>query len=122
MWKLRRAGDDLDVLLARGAARATTSPAGSDGRRRAAAGPAGRRCPSVSTVGLERHAQADLHVGGAQLDAAVGGGDLDAGERLDGAVRRRDAGDGLQLRQQIRVDVDSFTMKTSKRYRSHRGC
>ena len=31
----------------------------------------------------------------------VGGDDLDAGERLDGAARRRDASDGLQLREEL---------------------
>ena len=38
-------------------------------------------------LALERDAQADLHVGRAQLDAGVAGEDLDAGERLDGAAR-----------------------------------
>ena len=52
-------------------------------------------------VGLERDAQADLHVGGAQLDAGRRGGELDAGQGLDGAARRGDAGGGLQLGEQL---------------------
>ena len=42
-------------------------------------------------LALERHAQADLHVRGAQLDAAGAGEHLDAGQRLDRArgSRRR---------------------------------
>ena len=48
-------------------------------------------------LALERHAQADLHVGGAKLDRAAGGEHLDSGQRLDGAARGRRARDRLQL-------------------------
>ena len=48
-------------------------------------------------LALERHAQADLHVGGAQLDRPAARLELDAGQRLDGAAGRGGAGDGLQL-------------------------
>ena len=51
-------------------------------------------------LALERHAQADLHVGRPQLDRTVLGLQLDAGERLDGAARRRGTGDGLELGEQ----------------------
>ena len=51
-------------------------------------------------VALERDAEADLHVGRAQLDGAGLGGELDARERLDGAARGGGAGDGLELREQ----------------------
>ena len=50
---------------------------------------------------LERDAQADLHVGGAQLDAAALRDDLHAAQRLDGRARGGDTGDGLQLREQL---------------------
>ena len=52
-------------------------------------------------LALERDAEADLHVGGAQLDGAALGGQLDAGERLDGAAGGGRAGHGLQLREQV---------------------
>ena len=53
-------------------------------------------------VGLERYAQADLHVGGKKLGRRVGGGrDHHAGERLNGAARGGDSGRGLELRQEI---------------------
>ena len=32
---------------------------------------------------------------------SLGGDELDTGERLDGAARRRDASDGLQLREEL---------------------
>ena len=51
-------------------------------------------------LAVERDAQADLHVGRAELDAVGGREDLHAGERLDGAAGRGGAGDGLQLREQ----------------------
>ena len=51
-------------------------------------------------LALERDAQADLHVGGAQLDRAAGGEHLDAGQRLDGAAGGRRARDRLQLAEQ----------------------
>ena len=58
--------------------------------------------PGRVDLGLERDAQADLHVGGAQLGRGVAvGGDHHAGERLHGAARRGHARDGLQLRQQL---------------------
>ena len=57
--------------------------------------------PGADDLGPQRDAQADLHVRRAELDAVVVGDDLDAGEGLDGAARRRDAGDGLQLREQL---------------------
>ena len=51
-------------------------------------------------LGLEGNAQADVHVGRAQLAPVLGGRQLDAGERLDGAAGRGHSADGLQLRQQ----------------------
>ena len=48
-------------------------------------------------LALERDAQADLHVGGAQLDPALGREHLDAGERLDGAAGGCRARDRLKL-------------------------
>ena len=48
-------------------------------------------------LALERDAQADLHVGGAQLDAAARRLELHAGQRLHGAAGGGRAGDGLQL-------------------------
>ena len=48
-------------------------------------------------LALERHAQADLHVGGAQLDPALGREHLDAGQRLDGAAGGCRARDRLEL-------------------------
>ena len=83
----RVAGDDLHVLLG--------------GAQLERHGVAGQRAHDVDEqprrqhdgaladdLALERDAQPDLHVGGAQLDAAVAGDHLDAGERLDGAARR----------------------------------
>ena len=58
--------------------------------------------PSRSTVGGERNAQADVHVRRAQLGTVGEGVELDAGERLNGAARRSDAGDHAELREQIR--------------------
>ena len=56
----------------------------------------------LSDLGEQWHAQADLGVGGLQLGLRVGvGTQHDAGERLDGAARRGDAGDGLELGQEI---------------------
>ena len=49
----------------------------------------------------ERDAQADLHVGCAQLDAGAAGEDLDAGQRLDRAACGGDAADGLELGEQL---------------------
>jgi hypothetical protein len=57
--------------------------------------------PLALDLGDERHAQADLHVGGAQLDLAAGGVDLHAREGLDGRTGRRDPGRGLQLAEQL---------------------
>ncbi len=51
-------------------------------------------------LAVERHAQADLHVGRPELDRAGRGQDLHAGERLHGAAGRGGAGHGLQLREQ----------------------
>ena len=48
-------------------------------------------------LALEWDTETDLHVGGPELDAVLGRQQLHAGERLDGAPRRRRAGDGLQL-------------------------
>ena len=51
-------------------------------------------------LSFERHAQPDLHVGGAELDRAVLRLDLHAGERLHGAAGGGGTGDGLQLGEQ----------------------
>ena len=48
-------------------------------------------------LALERDAQADLHVGGAELDRAAGGEHLHSGQRLDGAARGCRARNRLQL-------------------------
>jgi hypothetical protein len=52
-------------------------------------------------LAVERDAQADLHVGGAQFDRAVARLDVHAGQRLHGAAGGGGAGDGLQLREQL---------------------
>ena len=86
------------------AARSSSVTVGPDSERDdvdAAAGPGSTTEPSRSTSAGERDAQADLHVGGAQLDAAGAGEDLDAGQRLDRAARRGDAADGLELGEQL---------------------
>ena len=96
----RGAGDDLDVLLRRAqlerdvavrqlADHVEQQAGGKDDRARCAR-------PRV-----ERDAEGDLHVGGAQLDVPSSARDLDAGERLDGTAGRRDARDDLQLVQQL---------------------
>ena len=48
-------------------------------------------------LALERDAEPDLHVGGAQLDPVARGLDLHAGQRLHGAAGGGRAGDGLKL-------------------------
>ena len=95
----RSAGGDLDVLLGgaklerHGVSRqrpddVEEKPGRQDGH---AVGLHGR---------LERDAEADLEIGGAELDGAVGRVDLGSGEGLDRRVGRGDAGHGLKLRQE----------------------
>ena len=69
--------------------------------------------PSRSISAVERHAQAHLHVRGAELDLAVGDDDLDAGQGLDRAAGRCDARDGLQLVEQVVHAEVIFTTRTS---------
>jgi len=98
----RRAADDLDVLLGRAQL-----------ERRAVAGQRARDLehqpggeddgPFAFDGGREGHAQADLHVGGAQLGAVGTGTELDAGQRLDGAAGRGDARDDAELRKEVRA-------------------
>ena len=68
MWNVAAPAVDLDVLLGRPQLERPRRRAAC-GRRRAAAGAGRTTMPSRSTWRLERNAQADLHVGGAQLDA-----------------------------------------------------
>ena len=90
----RGAGHDLDVLLGR-AQLERDAPAGQlAGDVEQQTGREHDRALALD-LGLERDAQADLHVGGTQLDAAPVGGELDAGEGLDGTAGGGDAGDGL---------------------------
>ena len=95
----RGAGDDLDVLLGgtqlerHGVARQRADDVDEQPRRQ-------HDGAVADDLALERDAEPDLHVGGAQLDAPVAGDHLDAGERLDGAARAGRAGDGLELREQ----------------------
>ena len=121
MWKRAGAGDDLDVLL--GGAQLERDVAGGqlahDVEEQARGEDDGAR---ALDGGLERDAQADLHVGGAQLHGVVGG-DLHAGERLHGAARRRHARDDLELGEQLlrrrrQLHDDHLWIGD----RSHRGC
>ena len=60
--------------------------------------------PGALDLAVQRDAQADLHVGGAEFDAAVAvaaGRDLHAGQRLHRAARGGHARDGLQLGEQL---------------------
>ena len=97
--KARVAGHDLDVLLG-----------GAELERH---GGCGQRADDVEQqpgreddgalagdLGLERNAEADVHVGGTQLASVLLGGELDAGQRLDRAAGRGDSADGLQLCEQ----------------------
>src|SRR5206468_766162 len=68
-------------------------------------------------LGLQWNAEADLHVGRPQLDAALIRRDLHAGQRLHGAARRRDAGDRLKGREEVRaragdLHLDSLSIRT----------
>ena len=96
----RRPRDDLDVALAR-------AQLERDLRRRQRADdverqPRGQhRGAGAHDLGSERDAEPDLHVRRAQLDATLLRGELDTRERLHRAPRRRHAGDGLQMREQI---------------------
>jgi hypothetical protein len=98
----RRAGDDLDVLLGRPQLEARV---GARQRARDFEHEAGRQDDRALALdgGLQRDAQADLHVGGAQFGAATGSAELDAGERLHGAARRGDAGHDAKLSKQVRA-------------------
>ena len=80
-----------------------TSSAGS-ARTTSTSSRAGRTtAPSRTTSPSSGDAQADLHVGGAQLDRSVlGAASCTPDERLHGAAGRGDAGDGLQLRRAAR--------------------
>ena len=51
-------------------------------------------------LGLERNAQADVHIGGAELAAPRRRRELDAGQRLDRAAGGGDSADRLELREQ----------------------
>ena len=58
-------------------------------------------------LGLERDAEADVGVGGAELADGAGGGQLHPGKRLDRGAGRGDTSDGLQLREKrIAVERD----------------
>ena len=65
----RRAGDELDVLLGGAQLERELVGRAARGRRRGAGAPGSTTAPSRDDLALERDAQADLHVGGAQLDA-----------------------------------------------------
>ena len=96
MWNVAEPRDDLDVLL--GGAQLERDLVA--GQRADDVDEQPRRQDDgalADDLALERDAQADLHVGGAQLDRAALGEELDAGERLDGAAGGGGAGDGLQL-------------------------
>ena len=96
----RRAGDDLDVLL--GGAELERHLVGREraddveGQSRGDHGGAG-----ALDLRLERDAQTDLHVRGAQLDATVLGDQLHTREGLDGRAGGSDTRDGLELREQL---------------------
>ena len=96
----RGARDDLHVLLG-GAELERDVAAGklADDVQEQARGQDG--LARADDLGAKRIAQADLHVRRAELDAVAVGDDLDPGEGLDGAARRRDASDGLQLREEL---------------------
>ena len=92
----RGAADDLHVLLGRAQlerdVRAGKRPDDVDDETRRQDDGA-----LADDLALERDAQADLHVGRAQLDPALGSQDLDAGQRLDRATGGRRARNRLQL-------------------------
>ena len=94
MWKVRGAADDLHVLLGRTQLERDVGA----GQRADDVDDEPRRQDDgalADDLALERHAQADLHVGRAQLDPALGREDLDAGQRLDRAAGGRRARDRL---------------------------
>ena len=101
MWNVAEP-DRISTSCSAGRSSSDASPPGSE-RATSSSRRAGRTTvPSRSTVAAQRDAQADLHVGGAQLGAVGAGDDLDAGQRLDGAAGRCHAGDDAELREQIR--------------------
>ena len=96
----RGPGHDLDVLLGR----AQLERHGVAGQRaddvdQEARGQHDRAV--ADDLADERHAQADLHVGGAQLDRPAAGEHLDARQRLHRAAGGSRSGDDLQLREQL---------------------
>ena len=99
MWKRGVAGHHLDVLLGR----AELQRDGGRGQRADdVEHQTGREDDGAlaSHLGLERNAQADVHIGRAQLAAVLLGGELDAGQRLDRTAGRGHPADGLQLCEQ----------------------
>ena len=117
----RGAGDDLDVLLGGAQLERDLVATGARGRRRAVRR-AGRTTRALALdLRLERDAQADLHVRGAQLDGAVLGGQLDAGERLDGRAWKRRARRSGAARAARRGGLRASRWNLSEG-RSHRGC
>ena len=84
-------GRSSSVAAPLGSARATSSS-----RR------AGRTADALALdLGLERDAEADLHVGGTQLGATVLRQELDTRERLHRTAGGGDAGDRAELREQV---------------------
>ena len=97
----RGADDDLDVLLGGRSSSDTLRARAARGRRRAAAARGARPSPSRATSAVSGTRRPISMSVARSSTPAVAGGELDAGERLDGAARRGDARDGLQLREQI---------------------
>ena len=92
----RRAGGELDVLL--GGAQLERELVGREGAHDV--DQQARRQDDgalADDVALERHAEPDLHVGGAQLDPVARRLELHARQRLHGAAGGGRAGDGLEL-------------------------
>ena len=92
----RGAGEDLDVLLGRPQLERHLVPGErADDVDYQAAGE--HDAALAHHLALERDAQADLHVRGAQLDSIRTGEELNAGQRLHGAAGGGRAGHGLEL-------------------------
>ena len=99
MWNVAAAAHELDVLLGRPqlerhlVARQRPDDVDEQARRQ-------HDGAVADDLALERDAQADLHVGGAQLDRAALRLEVHAGQRLHGAAGGGRPGHGLQLREQ----------------------